>query len=47
MTPNVAAPQPLLKLSMVGGQVFVDWTWQGHSGHLDSIEIHVDRADGK
>jgi len=45
--PAAVSFQPVLKLELVGGQVFIHWGWQGHSGSLDMLELQVDRGDGK
>ena len=44
--PPAADFKPVLVLSLVGGNVFIKWGWEGHSAFLDAIEIQVDRADG-
>ena len=43
--PDFDALKPEITAS-VGGQVKIGWGWQGHSGELDLIEIHVDRGSG-
>ena len=45
--PDLNTLQPQFDVRIVGGQVFVDWTWQGYSQDLDSCELQVDRGDGK
>lgn len=45
--PDLSTIQPDFSVSLVGGQVFVDWTWQGQSQFLDAFEVQVDRGDGK
>ena len=37
----------MLGLSISGGQVSVDWGWQGYSAFLDQCELQVDRGDNK
>lgn len=44
---DFATLKPTLKLRLNGGQVEIPWGWQGYSSDLDSIEIQVDRSDGK
>ena len=44
--PDMATIQPLIRLSIEGGQVFVDWNWQGFASFLDSCELQVDRGQG-
>lgn len=44
--PPPAEYQPVLKLVLTGGQVFVDWGWEGQRAFLRSIEIEADRGSG-
>lgn len=44
---DFATLKPVLKLRLNGSQVEIPWGWQGYSTDLDSIEIQVDRGDGK
>lgn len=44
--PDLATLQPLLKASIVGNKVELDWSWQGNSAYLDQCEIQVDRGNG-
>jgi len=39
--------QPVLTVSIGGGQVQVKWNWRGYAAWLDACEIQVDRGDGK
>lgn len=45
--PDLSTIQPQFDVSIEGGQVFVNWGWQGQSQFLDSCELQVDRGDGK
>jgi hypothetical protein len=45
--PDYATLQPVLTLSISGGQVLVGWSWQRHRLFLDQCEIQVDRGDGR
>jgi len=45
--PDLSLIQPQFAVSIVGGQVFVDWDWQGQSQFLDAFEVQVDRGDAK
>ncbi len=45
--PDYATLAPALNLSISGGQVSIDWGWQGYSAFLDQCELQVDRADSK
>ena len=45
--PDLTTLQPVLDLSLVAGQVFIKWGWQGYSADLDSLEIQVDRGDSR
>ena len=45
--PDYATLQPILSVSITGGQMQVKWGWEGFSAFLDSCEIQVDRGDGK
>ena len=44
--PDLALVQPVLKLKIVSGQVFIEWGWGGHGDYLDMIQIQVDRGQG-
>jgi len=44
--PDLTTLQPLLKVELRGGQVFVDWGWQGQAQFLGSCEMQVDRGQG-
>ncbi|HEY5894490.1 MAG TPA: hypothetical protein VIT91_14805 [Chthoniobacterales bacterium] len=44
---DFASLKPVLNVRLNGGQVEIPWNWNGFSGKLDAIEIHVDRGDGK
>ena len=44
--PPAGSFQPKLRLEILGGQLFIHWTWEGHSAFLDSCEIHKDSGDG-
>jgi hypothetical protein len=37
---------PEISATLTGGQVRIDWGWQGHGNVLDMIEIQVDRGVG-
>lgn len=45
--PDYATLAPVLNLRISGGQVSIDWGWQGYSAFLDQCELQVDRADSK
>ena len=45
--PDFTTLQPVISVSIVGGQVVVKWNFGGYSAFLDSCEIQVDRGDGK
>jgi hypothetical protein len=36
----------VIKATVVGNKVELDWNWGGHSAHLDQCEIQVDRGQG-
>ena len=44
--PDLATLQPVLKVSLAGNKVELDWSWQGNSAYLDQCEIQVDRGQG-
>jgi len=44
--PDLNTLQPILKATVVGNKVELDWNWGGHSAHLDQCEIQVDRGSG-
>ena len=41
-----ATIKPTLPLTLTGGHVNIGWKWDGLSGQVDAIEIHVDRGTG-
>ncbi len=41
---DTSTVQPRLKVKLLGGTVFVDWGWGGHSKELDMIRLEVDRS---
>lgn len=45
--PDLTSIQPVITLSIVGGQVVVHSSFGGYSAFLDAIEYQVDRNDGK
>jgi hypothetical protein len=45
--PDLNTVQPVLKATVTGTHVHVDWGWQGHSAYLGVCELQVDRGDGK
>ncbi len=38
--------QPLIKVKIIGGQVFIDWGWDGNSAYLDMLQMQADRGQG-
>jgi hypothetical protein len=38
---------PAIRPTLSGGQVTVNWGWQGQGQFLDMCELQVDRGDGK
>ena len=44
--PDLATLQPVLKASLAGNRVELDWNWGGNSAYLDQCEIQVDRGSG-
>jgi hypothetical protein len=36
-----------VRIPIGGGQVLVNWGWQGYGAFLDQCELQVDRGDGK
>jgi len=44
--PDLSTLKPVLPLRISGGRVEIDWSWQGASGWVESIEIQVDRGTG-
>lgn len=42
----LATLQPVLKVSLAGNKVELNWGWQGNSAYLDQCEIQVDRGSG-
>ena len=44
--PDFGTLAPLLKLTVQGNVVEIDWSWQGYIKFLDQIEIQVDRGNG-
>ena len=45
--PDLTAVQPVLTLSISGGNVHIKWGWGGLGAYLHMLEMQVDRADGK
>lgn len=45
--PDLAALTPVLRLTITGGQVVIQSSWQGQSKFLDQIEFQVDRGTGQ
>jgi hypothetical protein len=43
---DLSTVKPKLPLRIAGGRVEIDWSWQGLSGQVDSLEILVDRGNG-
>ena len=41
-----ATLKPTLPLTITGGHVRIGWKWDGLSGQVDALEIHVDRGTG-
>lgn len=44
--PDLTTLQPVISVSLVGGQPFIKWNWGGQRAFLSSCEIQVDRGDG-
>ena len=44
--PDLPTIAPVLTATLSGGQVQIDWGWQGHGNALDMIEIQVNRGNG-
>jgi hypothetical protein len=44
--PDMETIQPVFKVKIIGGQVFIDWGWDGHGAFLDMIQLQVDRGQG-
>ena len=44
--PDLATLQPVIKATVAGNKVEIDWSWQGNSQFLDQLEIQVDRGNG-
>jgi len=44
--PDMETIQPVFKVRIIGGQVFLDWGWDGHGAFLDMIQLQVDRGQG-
>ena len=44
--PDFETIQPVFKVKIIGGQVFIDWGWGGFGGYLDMIQLQVDRGQG-
>ncbi|MEO7341727.1 MAG: hypothetical protein ABI073_12680 [Luteolibacter sp.] len=44
--PDLGTIAPKLTATLIGGQIDINWGWQGHSASLDMIEIHVNRGGG-
>jgi hypothetical protein len=47
LSPDYTTLAPVIDLSISGGQVSVNWGWQGFSAFLNQCELQVDRADSK
>lgn len=45
--PDLSTIQPQFDVIVRGGQVFLDWDWQGYSQFLDTCELQVDRGAGQ
>lgn len=43
---DLSLAKPILPLSLDGGHVQIDWSWQGLAGQVNAIEIEVDRGTG-
>jgi hypothetical protein len=43
---DLSLAKPVLPLSLDGGHVQIDWTWQGLAGQVNALEIEVDRGSG-
>lgn len=44
--PDYNTLKPVLKVTVVGTKVEIDWTWDGYAAFLDQCEIQVDRGSG-
>ncbi len=44
--PDMETIQPVIKVKIIGGQVFIDWGWGGNGAFLDMLQIQVDRGQG-
>jgi hypothetical protein len=44
--PDLETIQPVFKVKIVGGQVFIDWGWDGNGAFLDMLQMQVDRGQG-
>lgn len=44
--PDLTTIQPQFDVTLSGGQVVVNWDWQGYSQFLDMCELQVDRGQG-
>ncbi len=44
--PDMETIQPVIKVRIIGGQVFLDWGWDGHRAFLDMLQMQVDRGSG-
>ena len=44
--PDFAVLAPVLKVSISGGVVNIEWNWQGYGKFLDMLEMQVDRGTG-
>jgi hypothetical protein len=44
--PDLSTLQPVIKVSIAGNKVELDWNWGGNSAYLDQCEIQVDRGAG-
>ena len=44
--PDMETIQPEFKVRIIGGQVFLDWGWDGNGAFLDMLQMQVDRGQG-
>jgi hypothetical protein len=44
--PDMETIQPEFKVKIIGGQVFLDWGWDGNGAFLDMLQMQVDRGQG-
>jgi hypothetical protein len=44
--PDLETVQPGFTAALSGNSVFLNWKWQGLSGHVDLLRIEVDRGTG-